>query len=61
MTENKPKTRTEATKPDATQHLNEDQKQAMDLHAETEHTDGRRREKLIRKIGKLGEAPASGT
>ena len=61
MIENKPTTRTEATEPAATQHLDKGQKQALDLHAEAEHTDGERREKLTRKIKKLaGSTTQSG-
>lgn len=60
MSEEKPTTRTEASQPDATKHLDADQKQALDLHADAEHIDGKPREKLTRKIEKLGSASARG-
>ena len=50
----RPETLTEADAPAATRHLGAGQKEALDLHAEAEHTDGRRREKLTRQITKLG-------
>jgi hypothetical protein len=56
MTKDKPETRTAATKPAATRHLNENQKEALDLPAEVEHSDGPQREKLTRKIEQLGSA-----
>ena len=56
MTPKKPLTRTGASAPKATKHLNENQKQSLDLQAEAEHTDGREREKLTRKIEKLGNS-----
>ena len=54
MSQSKPETRTEATAPAVTRHLNGDQKKALDLQADAEHTDGSDREKLTRKITKLG-------
>jgi hypothetical protein len=56
----KAETRTETAKPEETRHLNEDQKHALDLHADTEHVDGPKREKLTRKIASLGDSKASG-
>jgi hypothetical protein len=61
MTGRQPKTRTEATEPDATRHLDPNQKKALDLHADAAHTDGPQREKLTRKIEKLGGAPSPQT
>lgn len=52
----RPKTRTEASAPAATEHLQETQKEALDLHADAEHVDGRQREKLTQKFTKLGGA-----
>jgi hypothetical protein len=46
----KPKTRSEAAAPRATQHLTPGQKRALDLQAEAEHAEGSRREKLTREI-----------
>ncbi len=46
----KPKHRTEASKPEETQHLTEAQKRALDLQDEAEHADGKRREDLTQKI-----------
>jgi hypothetical protein len=57
---NKAETRTEAAEPAATRHLNDGQKHALDLHADAEHVDGPEREKLTRKIAKLGDPKASG-
>jgi hypothetical protein len=54
MTERQPKTRTEANKPAATRHLDAEQKEALDVTADAEHTDGKQREELTRKIEKLG-------
>jgi hypothetical protein len=45
----KPKTRTEASKPEETKHLSAAQKRALDSQAEAEHTDGKERKKLTRK------------
>jgi hypothetical protein len=57
----KPKTRTEATAPGATKHLDLSQKRALDLHADAEHTDGTTREKLTHKIEKLGTTKSKDT
>ena len=54
MNNEKPATRIEATKPAATHHLDADQKKALDVQADAEHTDGPERERLTRKITKLG-------
>ena len=58
MAKDKIETRTEATKPAATKHLSNDQKLALDLQADAEHTDGQTREDQTRKIGKLGNGGA---
>jgi hypothetical protein len=50
MSTQKPKTRTEAAKPAQTKHLTEADKQALDIQADAEHTDGKQREKLTRKM-----------
>lgn len=50
MSTQKPKTRTEAAKPAQTRHLTEADKRALDREAEAEHTDGRERERLTRKM-----------
>lgn len=52
----KPKTRIGAAAPAETAHLDGNQKRALDLQADAEHTDGREREKLTRKIEELGGA-----
>lgn len=52
MKKPKPTSRTEASAPDATKHLREGQKQALDDQAEAEHTDGPEREKLTEKMKK---------
>lgn len=57
MSTDKPKTRTEAAAPVETQHLTEKQKQALDLEAEAEHSDGPERAKLTRDAAKLGDQP----
>lgn len=54
MTERQPQTRTGATKPEATRHLDTDQERALDATADAEHADGKQREDLIRKVEKLG-------
>lgn len=54
MNKNIPKTRTEASAPEATKHLNENQKMSLDLQADAEHAGGLEREKLTRKIEELG-------
>ncbi len=54
MKNEKPATRTEATEPAATNHLDAGQKKALDVQADAEHTDGPERERLTRKITKLG-------
>ena len=48
-------TRIGTAKPRETQHLTDSQKQALDLQADAEHTDGNEREALTRKIKKFGE------
>lgn len=50
MSTQKPKTRTEATKPTETKHLTDADKRALDIEAEAEHADGKQREKLTRKM-----------
>ena len=46
MSESKPVSRTEATKPKATAHLNAGEKEALDLSSEVEHSHAAQREKL---------------
>jgi len=48
----KPTTRTEAAAPKETRNLDRGEAQALDLHAEAEHTDGQKREQLTRQIQK---------
>lgn len=55
MSNTKPKTRTEASAPEATSHLSENQKRSLDLQADAEHAGGPEREKLTRRIEELGE------
>ncbi len=50
MSTQKPKTRTEAAKPSQTKHLTEADKRALDIEADAEHTDGKQREKMTRKM-----------
>lgn len=50
MSTQKPKTRTEATKPSETGHLTDADKRALDIEADAVHTDGKQREKLTRKM-----------
>lgn len=50
MSSAKPKTRTEANKPEETKHLSEGQKRALDRQSEAERADGKEREKLTRKM-----------
>jgi len=54
MTNDKQTTRTGAAKPNETQHLSESQKQALDVQADAEHTDGSERERLTQKMKQLG-------
>ena len=56
MKKNNPETRTEAAAPEATKHLNENQKRSLDLQADAEHAGGLEREKLTRKIEELGRS-----
>lgn len=56
MNTSKPKTRTEAAAPQETQHLSDEELRALDLNADAEHTDGRKREQLTRKIQKQAGA-----
>lgn len=56
MNKNNPKTRTEASAPEATSHLSEKQKMSLDLQADAEHAGGVEREKLTRKIEELGNS-----
>ena len=46
-----------ASAPEATKHLTETQKKALDTHAEAEHADGPERERLTREIQKSAEKP----
>lgn len=55
MKKPKPTTRSEASAPEATKHLDEGQKQALDHQADAEHTDGPEREKLTEKIKQEGD------
>ena len=59
MKSEKPKTRTEAAAPAATEHLKENQKKALDVLAEAEHATGAKREKLTRQIERLGDSKKS--
>ncbi|MEO8352826.1 MAG: hypothetical protein ABI680_13915 [Chthoniobacteraceae bacterium] len=52
---NKPTTRTEATRPEAVEHLGKGEKEALDLHGEAEHADGDAREELTRTIEQLAD------
>ena len=52
----KPDTRTGAAEPKAMAHLSSHRKQALDLGADAEHTDGSQREKQTREIERLGGA-----
>lgn len=54
MKTRKPRTRIEATKPEATRHLSEDDKRRLDIEADAQHTDGKHREKLTRKMSERG-------
>ena len=56
MKNEKPATRTEASKSAATRHLDAGQKKALDVQAGAEHTDGPEHERLTRKITKLGDS-----
>jgi hypothetical protein len=56
MNQRKPKTRSEAAAPAATKHLDEEQKEALDLAADAEHAVGKLREEFARKIEKLSGA-----
>ena len=56
MNNNNPKTRTEASAPEATKHLDENQKRSLDLQADAEHAGGQEREKLTRKMEELGSS-----
>jgi hypothetical protein len=56
MTKAKPKTRTGAAAPVATDHLQENQKKALDLLADAEHDTGTKREKKTRQIQRLGNS-----
>ena len=58
MSEKKPQSRTKAAAPAATRHLDEDQGKALDVQADAEHTVGEERERLTRKIEKLGGGAA---
>jgi hypothetical protein len=59
MNNKQPETRTEATKPEETRHLDPGQKKALDLGGDAEHADGPEREKLTRKAEELGGGEAS--
>jgi len=54
MKTKKPATRIEASEPRATEHLSRQQKQALDIAADAEHTDGTEREKQTRDMTRLG-------
>jgi hypothetical protein len=54
MTNDKQTSRIGAAKPIETRHLSESQKQALDVQADAEHTDGGEREKLTQKMKQLG-------
>ena len=56
MNKNIPRTRTEASAPKATEHLDEYQKRSLDLLADAEHAGGLDREKLTRKVEQLGSS-----
>lgn len=55
MKKPKPATRTEASAPQATKHLSTGEKQALDVRADAEHTDGPEREKLTREMKRAGQ------
>jgi len=50
MSTAKPKTRTEADKPQETKHLSAAQKRALDTQSEAERAHGKEREKLTRRM-----------
>lgn len=52
----KPRTRTEASAPQATKHLSSGEKQSLDLQADAEHTDGQEREELTRELKTSAES-----
>ena len=56
MTHKQPRTRTEAAAPEATKHLSEPQKEALDTEAEATYATGKQRERLTRKMEKSGNA-----
>ncbi len=56
MKNEKPETLIAVTKPTTTHHLNADQKKALDVQADAEHTTGPERERLTIKFAKLGGA-----
>jgi hypothetical protein len=53
----KPTSRTEATKPKETEHLDEAQKQALDDQSLVEHSDGPLKEKLAQDAQKKAGRP----
>lgn len=61
MNENKPETRTEAAKPAETEHMDDGQKEALDVQADAEHTDGQEREDLTEKMDRLGNSNGQDT
>lgn len=56
MTPEEPTTRTQATHPEAVDHLTLAEQNALELSGELEHTDGPRAEKLNEKSRKLSDA-----
>ena len=49
----KPRTRTDSAAPGATRHLSHEQKQALDIAADAEHSDGRAHENEVKEIQRL--------
>jgi len=52
MSTQKPKSRTEASKPAQTKHLTAAQKRSLDHQAEIEHMDGPQRERATQKVAR---------
>lgn len=50
MNSRKPKTRSEAAKPESTAHLSEGDKRKLDIEADAQHADGKQRERLTRRM-----------
>jgi hypothetical protein len=50
-----PKTRIEASAPNAVQHLSQDSQEALEMSGEVEHHDGPNRERIVKASKRLGE------